>query len=107
MANLTDLALAAVGFLTITAYSGLLLLGAPPESALALALGGGLVLGILASLAVQVIEDGPHPPPLSVSAEMERGEAAGPSVAPSPAPFPMERGRGGEARPALSKAENA
>ena len=61
MANLTDLALATVGVLTIAAYSALLLLGAPPEQALMLALGGGLVLGILASLAVHLLdEDGPE-----------------------------------------------
>ncbi|MGH2458729.1 MAG: hypothetical protein ACRDIY_07670, partial [Chloroflexota bacterium] len=82
MTNLTDVALAAVGFLTIGAYSGLLLLGAPPESALALALGGGLVLGILASLAVKVVEDGPHPPPLSIGDGEGRDGGGAPRHAP-------------------------
>ena len=91
MANLTDLALATVGVLTIGAYGGLLLQGAPPEQALVLALGGGLVLGILASLAVHLLGgDGPHPLPLSISAEMERGAPETP-LSPCPALPDAER----------------
>ncbi len=118
MAKLTDLALATVGLLTVAAYSGLLLRGALPEQALALALGGGLTLGVLASLAVHLVEGGPHPPPLpsgpllqgepSLSIEDREGrDRGGAPPDESPAPSRMERGRKDKAKVGHPKAEHA
>lgn len=61
MAYLTDLAFAIVGLLTIAVYGWLLLVGSLAETALLVALGGGLLLGLLASATLRIVVTASRP----------------------------------------------
>ena len=57
MANLTDTAFGLVGLLTIAVYGLHVLNGTTPELALAIALGGGLALAVLARIILNIVHD--------------------------------------------------
>lgn len=57
MGCLIDLTFAIVSLLVIVTYAGLTLIGATPEKALLIAIGGGIVVGSLLSVAFRILSN--------------------------------------------------
>lgn len=104
MSPVSELSFGVVGLLTLTVYLVGIARGAVPEVALLVAVGGGLVVGVLASIALRILATSPGSAeegrrPTRESTMARRSDGADPSALPAdsaptanhPSIRPMER----------------